>query len=136
MIERLVLLDNMVMTVALGTSFFEQRPNFTETFVRFADLSRATTEFFPGDALLNACNRVLNHTLSEEDELVLMQGPYLRLLGRLLWTNRESETLRGYVALMLARSLALDASLALTNTQVNNNNAMVSFRLWFRLFMH
>ncbi|KAH9372203.1 hypothetical protein HPB48_019216 [Haemaphysalis longicornis] len=133
MVERLVSLDNMVMTVALGTSFLEQRPNFTETFVRFADLNSTATEFFPGGALLDACNRVLNSTLSEEDELVVTQGPHLRLLGRLLWAERESETLRGYAALMLARSLSIDASIAMSRTQVNDDGLAVSApHLWVR----
>ncbi|KAK8761676.1 hypothetical protein V5799_027057 [Amblyomma americanum] len=116
LVERLVVLDNMVMTVAMGTSFTD-RVNYTENFVRFADLDNHTGEFFPGHVLAEAVNRVLEprfQPVSPEDEIVVTQGPHLRLLGRLLWAERESVTLRAYAALMLARALGPAASPSLS----------------------
>ncbi|KAH7968537.1 hypothetical protein HPB52_009549 [Rhipicephalus sanguineus] len=119
LVERLVSLDNMIMTVAMGTSLNE-RLNLTEQFVSFADLGNHTGEFFPGHVLLKAVNRVLElyaQPLTPEDEIMLTQGPHLRLLGRLLLANAESDTVHAYTALMLARSLAPAASHELAEAQ-------------------
>ncbi|KAH6937022.1 hypothetical protein HPB50_025111 [Hyalomma asiaticum] len=119
LVERLVALDNMIMTVAMGTSFTE-RLNLTEQFVSFANLGNYTGEFFPGQVLLRAANRVLEfytQPLTPEDELMLTQGSYLRLLGRLLLAKGDSETVQAYTALMLARSLSPAASHDLAEAQ-------------------
>lgn len=127
LVERLVALDNMIMTVAMGTSLTE-RLNFTEQFVSFANLGNYTGEFFPGEVLLKTANRVLEmytEPLSLEDELVLTQGPHLRLLGRLLLAQGESETVQVYTALMLARALSPAASQKLAEAQSPGNEGSV-----------
>ncbi|KAH8041526.1 hypothetical protein HPB51_016971 [Rhipicephalus microplus] len=87
LVERLVSLDNMIMTVAMGTSLTE-RLNLTEQF-----------------------------PLGPEDEIMLTHGSYLRLLGRLLLASGESDTVQAYAALMLARSLSPAASRKLSEAQ-------------------
>ncbi|KAL3209822.1 hypothetical protein MRX96_037634 [Rhipicephalus microplus] len=119
LVERLVSLDNMIMTVAMGTSLTE-RLNLTEQFVSFTDLGNHTGEFFPGQVLLKAVNRVLElyaQPLGPEDEIMLTHGSYLRLLGRLLLASGESDTVQAYAALMLARSLSPAASRKLSEAQ-------------------
>ncbi|XP_072143568.1 membrane metallo-endopeptidase-like 1 [Dermacentor andersoni] len=123
LVERLVALDNMIMTVAMGTSLSE-RLNFTEQFVSFANLGNYTGEFFSGEVLLKTANNVLEmytEPLSPEDELMLTQGPHLRLLGRLLLAQAESETVQVYTALMLARALSPAASQKLVEAQTPGN---------------
>ncbi|XP_050042399.1 membrane metallo-endopeptidase-like 1 [Dermacentor andersoni] len=132
LVERLMALDNMLLTAALPP--MGDRPNMTTSYVRFGDLSNLTSPSFPGQMLLDAVNRVLppRRRLSEDDELVVTNGPYLRAIGQLLGPSPASETLRAYVTLMLVRYLAPSTSSRLVSSQLPvEGNALnaVLFRL-------
>ncbi|XP_075731143.1 membrane metallo-endopeptidase-like 1 isoform X1 [Rhipicephalus microplus] len=132
LVERLMALDNMLLTAALPP--MGDRPNMTTSYVRFGDLSNLTSPSFPGHMLLDAVNNVLppSRRLTEDDELVVTNGPYLRVIGQLLGPSPASETLRSYVSLMLVRYLAPSTSSRLVSSQLPaEGNALnaVLFRL-------
>ncbi|XP_037527027.1 neprilysin-2 [Rhipicephalus sanguineus] len=118
LVERLMALDNMLLTAALPP--MGDRPNMTTSYVRFSDLSNLTSPSFPGHMLLDAVNNVLppSRRLTEDDELVVTNGPYLRVVGQLLGPSPASETLRSYVSLMLIRYLAPSTSTRLVSSQL------------------
>ncbi|XP_077499314.1 membrane metallo-endopeptidase-like 1 [Amblyomma americanum] len=132
LVERLMVLDNMLLTAALPP--LGDRPNMTTSYVRFGDLGNMTGPSFPGRLLLDAVNRVLpeHRRLAEDDELLVTNGPYLRAIGQLLGPTPASETLRAYVSLMLVRYLAPSTSSRLVASQLpvegNALNTML-FRL-------
>ncbi|KAL3206932.1 hypothetical protein MRX96_039766 [Rhipicephalus microplus] len=132
LVERLMALDNMLLTAALPP--MGDRPNMTTSYVRFGDLSNLTSPSFPGHMLLDAVNNVLppSRRLTEDDELLVTNGPYLRVIGQLLGPSPASETLRSYVSLMLIRYLAPSTSSRLVSSQLPaEGNALnaVLFRL-------
>ncbi|KAL1478102.1 hypothetical protein MTO96_035223 [Rhipicephalus appendiculatus] len=118
LVERLMALDNMLLTAALPP--MGDRPNMTTSYVRFGDLGNLTSPSFPGQMLLDAVNNVLppSRRLTEDDELVVTNGPYLRVIGQLLGPSPASETLRSYVSLMLVRYLAPSTSSRLVSSQL------------------
>ncbi|CAN8027950.1 unnamed protein product [Ixodes persulcatus] len=84
----------------------------SSNYVRFADLKNLTGSPSMTGKFLHAVNRLLlsDRQMTEDDEVWVHHGGYLRYLGTLLGENPESETLRGYVGLLLARYLAPAAS--------------------------
>ncbi|XP_077550225.1 membrane metallo-endopeptidase-like 1 isoform X1 [Haemaphysalis longicornis] len=132
LLERLMALDNMLLTAALPP--MGDKPNLTISYARFDELSNLTGPSFPGSMLLDAVNRLLppDRKLSADDEILLTNGPYLRVLGQMLGASPSSETLRAYVSLMLVRYLAPSTSSGLVGVQLpSEGNALntVLFRL-------
>ncbi|XP_077512712.1 neprilysin-1-like [Amblyomma americanum] len=91
-------------------------------YVRFSSLQELVGEFYSTRDLLSAVNRVLqtDQRLSDQDELGVTRSAQLRPLGRLLLAHQESQTVRGYAAIMLARYLAPFSSAALTRAQFSD----------------
>ncbi|CAN7939718.1 unnamed protein product [Ixodes hexagonus] len=81
-------------------------------YVRFDELGNLTGSPSITEKFLHAVNRLLpsDRQMGVQDEIWVTHGGYLRYLGTLLGDNSESETLRGYVGLLLARYLGPSAS--------------------------
>lgn len=107
----------MLLTAALSNP--GERPNMTVTYVRFSEMHQYMAPS-SGELLLKSVNRLLpqDRQLDADDEVSVTHGPYLRWLGKQLEENLESETLRGYVAILLARYLAPLASSSLVSAQL------------------
>ncbi|XP_002411097.4 endothelin-converting enzyme homolog [Ixodes scapularis] len=110
LIERVVTIDNTLITASLPNE--GDRVNMSSNYVHFADLKNLTGSPSMTGKFLHAVNRLLpsDRQMTVDDEIWVHHGGYLRYLGTLLGENPESETLRGYVGLLLARYLAPAAS--------------------------
>ncbi|XP_040064510.3 neprilysin-1-like, partial [Ixodes scapularis] len=118
LIERVVFLDNTLLTAALPPA--GDRPNTTSTYVRFSTLDNLTGSTSLGENMLRAVNRLLppDRQMTDDDEIWVTHGGYLGYLGRLLGDDARSETLRGYVGLQLARYLSASASSRILKEQM------------------